>query len=103
MAFQKTYTDQFGVTHAEGYWQLTNFVYDNYQQTADLTFSCYATKTACEAKMQSLTTKTFRLINEQFALVDSLLQAGFKAQAYGFAKTFPDANGVQFFADAQDV
>lgn len=97
MALQKSFFDQFGVTHAEGYWRLTNFVYDNYQQTADLTFSCYATKAACDAKMQPLAAKTFHLVNEQFALVDSLLQAGFKAQAYEFAKQQPD------FADATDA
>lgn len=102
MALEKPYSDQFGVNHPNGYWRLTNFVYDNYQQTADLTFSCYATKAAADAKMQPLTVRTFHLVNEDYEQVNALLTAGFKAQAYEFAK-MRDEDGERFFEGAKDV
>lgn len=103
MAFEKGYFDQFGADHPGAYWRLTNFSYDNYQQRAELTFSCYVSKEACQSKMQPMTTKTFTLEGADFAMVDALLQSGFKAQVYEFAKTKPEVDGSLFFADAKDV
>ena len=103
MALQKAYSDQFGVDHAKGYWRLTNFNYDNYQQTADITLSCYASKQAADAKMQPLTTKSFRLVNEEYAAINQLLTEGFKQQAYESVKAKTESDGTIFFEDALDV
>lgn len=103
MALQKSFFDQFGVDHPKGYWRLTNFVYDNYQQTADLTLSCYASKEAADAKMQPLTTKIYHLVNEDYDLVNQLLTTGFKQQVYEFVKTKEEPDGKIFFEGAADV
>ena len=103
MALEKPYSDQFGVDHPQGYWRLTGFSYDNYQQTADLTFSCYATKDAALAKMQPLAVKSVHLTDADYAMVNDLLTQSFKAQAYEFAKARPEGDAQPFFADAKDV
>lgn len=103
MALQKSFFDQFGVDHPKGYWRLTSFVYDNYQQTADLTLSCYASREAADAKMQPLTTKSFHLVNEEYAAINDLLTAGFKQQVYEFVKTKEEPDGTIFFEGADDV
>ena len=46
MAFQMAYKDPHRVSPVSGYWKLTNFVFDGFQQTADLTLSCYDSKEA---------------------------------------------------------
>ena len=103
MALAKDYTDVFGVAHAGAYWKLTGFQYDNFQQVATLTFSCYASKDASDTKMQPFTTHTFTLKDADFAWADGLLQAQFKGLAYTFAKTHPDPDGTIFFNGAADV
>lgn len=103
MALQKSYSDQFGVDHPNAYWRLTGMHYDNYQQVVELTLSCYANKEAADAKMQPFTTKTFRLVNDDYAAINQLLTTTFKGQAYELVKSKPEPDGAIFFADATDV
>ena len=53
--------------------------------------------------MQPLAVKSVHLTDADYAMVNDLLTAGFKAQAYEFAKARPEGDGQPFFADAKDV
>lgn len=103
MALAKEFQDTFRLESAVGYWKLTGFTYDNFQQIASLTFSCFESKDAANAKKQPFLTKQFTLINADYDMVNDLMTTAFKAQAYAFAKQHPEPDGSIFFAGAQDV
>lgn len=103
MAFTKDFTDQFRLEPSVGYWKLTSFSYDNFQQTVQLVFSCFESKDAANAKRQPFQAKTFVLVNADYDTVNDLMTSAFKAQAYAWAKSHAEADGTIFFADAQDV
>lgn len=103
MALQMVFKDAHRINTTNAYWKLTQFNFDNFQQTADPVFSCFDSEEACNAKCEPLASKSFHLINADFDTVNTLLTQGFKAQAYAFAKNFVESDGTKFFANATDV
>lgn len=103
MALQKEFQDAFRLESSTGYWKLTAFTYDNFQQVATLTFSCFESRDAANAKKQPFQVKSFILVNADYDMVNALMTSSFKAQAYAFAKQYQEPDGSVFFAGAQDV